>query len=174
LDFLGCGYVEFCNDHKSEKGTTRILPRNYTSIIKSLPFANPIANSALFIKTGILKEFLYDEKFSPGDGEDYDLTIRLIKAKKIAENIPKPLFFYRLGNNFNKKHANIRCSTRDLQHKFKASSVLSFWWFPVIFLSAIAAFFCRLFPPKIFGVMRNFRHKIFGEKEAENTIFPLP
>ena len=34
-------------------------------------------------------------------------------------------------------------------------------WFPFVFLSAIAAFFCRLLPPKLFRLMRNLRHKVF-------------
>ncbi|MCL1947899.1 MAG: glycosyltransferase [Chitinivibrionia bacterium] len=164
LDFLGCGYVEFRNDHKKETGTIRLLPKTSEGIRKSLPFANPMANSALFIKTDILKEFPYDEKFKPGDGEDYDWIISIVKAKKRGANLPEPLFYYRLGDNFEKKHANLRCSLRDLQHKLKASSVLPFFWFPIIFLSAIAAFLCRLLPPKPFRIMRNLRHKIFGER----------
>ncbi|MDR0303835.1 MAG: glycosyltransferase family 2 protein [Chitinispirillales bacterium] len=166
LDFLGCGYLEFRNNYKTEKTTQRILPKNYENIKKTLPFANPMANSALFIKTHIIKEFLYDEKFRPGDGEDYDLTIRLLKAGKLAENIAQPLFFYRLGGNFEKKHANIRCSIRDLQHKLKAAPILPFWWFPAILLSAILAFIFRLLPPEIFRMTRNFRHVFFGGKNS--------
>ena len=138
------------------------MPRADKNIRISLPFANPVANSALFIKADVLKANLYDEKFKPGDGEDYDLTIRLVKKKYKGENLSEPLFYYRLGNNFEKKHANLRCSVKDLQHKLKASSVLPFWWFPVVFASAITAFFCRVLPPKLFGIMRDFRHKLFG------------
>ena len=164
LDFLGCGYLEFRNNHKSEKHVQRILPATYQSIKRALPFANPVANSALFIKADVIKEFLYDEKFRPGDGEDYDLLIRLLKAGKTAENIAQPLFFYRLGDNFEKKHANLRCSAMDLQHKLKAAAILPFWWFPAIFLSAVLAFICRLLPPEMFRTMRNFRHSFFGGK----------
>ncbi|MCL2844582.1 MAG: glycosyltransferase [Chitinivibrionia bacterium] len=162
LDFVGCGYIEFRNDHKQELGKVRILPKTGKDIRISLPFANPIANSALFIKTDVLKALLYDEKFKPGDGEDYDLVIRLVKRKYTGQNLSEPLFYYRLGNNFEKKHANLRCSIKDLQHKLKASSVLPFWCFPFIFASAIVAFFCRILPPKLFSIMRDFRHKIFG------------
>lgn len=162
LDFLGCGYLEFRNNRLSDKTTLRILPKTYESIKRALPFANPVANSALFIKADVIKNFLYDEKFKPGDGEDYDLVIRLLKAGKTAENIAKPLFFYRLGDNFEKKHANIRCSAMDLRHKLKAASVLPFWWFPAIFLSAVLAFASRLLPPEMFRTMRNFRYIFFG------------
>jgi len=166
LDFLGCGYLEFRNNHKSEKTAQRILPITCESIKRALPFANPVANSALFIKTDVIKEFLYDEKFRPGDGEDYDLAIRLLKAGKTAENIAQPLFFYRLGDNFEKKHANLRCSVRDLQHKLKAAAILPFWCFPAIFLSAVLAFICRLLPPEMFRATRNLRHSFFGGKSG--------
>jgi len=162
LDFVGCGYLEFRRDHKAETGKVRILPKTNAAIKMSLPFANPIANSALFIKANVLRTLSYDEIFKPGDGEDYDFTIRLVKNKHTGENLSEPLFYYRLGDIFEKKHANLRCSIKDLQHKLKASSVLPFWWFPFIFVAAITAFFCRLLPPKLFGVMRDLRHKLFG------------
>jgi len=161
LDILGCGYVEFRNNHETEIGKIRIMPKTNKEIIKSLPFANPIANSALFIKTSVIKEIPYDEDFRPGEGEDYDLIINLIKAKKTAENLPEPLFFYRLGDNFEKKHANINPGIKDLKHKLKASSVLPFYYFPTIVLIAILAFISRLFPPKLFNFLRDLRHKIF-------------
>lgn len=161
LDFLGCGYLEFRNNHENEKGKVRIMPKTNRDIVKSLPFANPIANSALFIKTSVLKEFMYDEKFRPGEGEDYDLVIRLLRAKKTAENLATPLFFYRLGDNFEKKHANLNCGIKDLQHKFKASAVLPFYMFPAIFFVAAIAFVSRPLPPKIFNFLRDLRHRIF-------------
>lgn len=161
LDLCGCGYVEFRNNHETETGTERIMPQTNDAIIKSLPFANPIANSALFIKTAVLKVFLYDEKFRPGEGEDYDLIIRLIKAQKTAENLLEPLFYYRLGENFEKKHARINPGIKDLQHKFKAASILPFYYFPLIVLVALLAFISRLFPPRIFNFVRNLRHKMF-------------
>jgi glycosyltransferase involved in cell wall biosynthesis len=161
LDILGCGYIEFRSNHETEKGKARILPPTNREIIKSLPFANPLANSALFIKTAVLKVFLYDENFRPGEGEDYDLIVRLIKAEKTAENLPEPLFFYRLGDNFEKKHANLNCGIKDLQHKFKAASILPFYCFPVVVFVAVLAFASRLFPPKIFNFLRDLRHRIF-------------
>lgn len=161
LDFLGCGYIEFRNNHEKEIGKIRIMPKTNREIIKSLPFANPIANSALFIKTETIKEFLYNENFRPGEGEDYDLIINLIKAGKTAENLPEPLFYYRLGENFEKKHAHINPGIKDLQHKLKAASVLPFYYFPVIVLVAGLAFISRLLPSKSFNFLRDLRHKFF-------------
>lgn len=161
LTLLGCGYVEFRNNHEEEKGTIRIMPQTNAKIIKSLPFANPVANSALFIKTSVLKEFLYDEDFRPSEGEDYDLIIRLIKAGKTVENLSEPLFYYRLGDNFEKKHAHINPGIKDLQHKLKAATVLPFYCFPAVVFVAGLAFISRLLPSKSFNFLRNLRHKLF-------------
>ena len=63
-------------------------PVTHQEILASLHRTNPVINSTLMARAGLLKEYLYDENL--GRHEDYDLILRCARKEKLA-NLPEAL-----------------------------------------------------------------------------------
>lgn len=61
-------------------------------------FGSCIAFPSVFIKTAILKEFIFNESME-GNAEDYELWIRMLDKEVIFWNIPEYLLYYRVHSS---------------------------------------------------------------------------
>lgn len=61
-------------------------------------FGNCIAFPSTFIKTSVIKKFMFNESME-GNAEDYELWIRMLDKQIVFWNIPKYLLYYRVHSS---------------------------------------------------------------------------
>lgn len=104
VEICSSGIMEFYvdkNNVKSEK--LRLYPAVTDKTSKGLFKGTPIAHPTLFIKTSLLKEFMYSENTSMN--EDIDLWFRLILADKTIYTIQEPLLNFRITDGTFKRRS---------------------------------------------------------------------
>jgi teichuronic acid biosynthesis glycosyltransferase TuaG len=122
IDVLGtsCKYIGELN-HVLE------VPEGKVNI-NTLFTMNPLVNSSVVIKTSVIKQFKYIDRFSL---EDYDLWFRLIIEKKELQVFNKPLIYHRI-------HSDSAFNNSGVQD---VSALLNFYRETVCDVTVVSAFF---------------------------------
>jgi len=111
-----------CQAYVSNNNVFKILPRSELLeklSLSTLKFGNPFIHGTLFFKASVLKYYKYDEEFRYA--QDYDLMIRLMKAKKSLFMISEALYVSKISDESatkSKRDEQLACAHRICKNHF--------------------------------------------------------
>ena len=136
----------------------KFVPLGPKGVRKWLFLFNPVANSTVFAKSGVLKRHPYPERPSDDSGvfgEDYALWVTLARHGFHLRNQPELLVKFRVYDGFIGKRRGWLQFKTDAATKLKAIPLYTPILWPVAALGALASATARLMPePLLAGLYR--------------------
>jgi glycosyltransferase involved in cell wall biosynthesis len=159
LDLIS-SYLVVIDEHCLPYGY-REVPISPDSVRKFAPFRCPLHNPSAFGKSIVFKRLFYSPNLRVS--EDYDLWIRaLIQGYKLG-NTKHLCVLYRQSRADISKRIGLKYALSDLNVKYRASVLCSFYVRPIVIVAAIFAGLVRLLPKAFFKLFYRFRMHDFHQ-----------
>ena len=144
----------------------KLVPLGPNGVRRWLFLFNPLANSTILAKAGVLKRHAYLQRSSDATavfGEDYALWVMLARQGYKLRNQPECLVKFRLHSGFIQRRRGWLPFTTDLGTKIKTLPLYNPVLWPLIGCAAIIMSLARLMPAPILAALYKLRTRFhFG------------